>query len=77
MRLAATLLRPRLTRLLEPDALFEEAYGFGPFEWQVPYLWETSNAVLLKGRQVGASTATALLAVRLALYVPGSLSAIV
>lgn len=77
MSLARDLLAPRLVLLLDPEALFLEAYGFPPLDWQVPYLWERRNAVLLKGRQVGASTATALLAIRQARYCPGTLAAVV
>lgn len=57
--------------------LFIEATGELPHEWQEDYLAETRDSVVLKGRQVGASTAAGVIAVRRAMYWPMSLCAIV
>lgn len=57
--------------------LFVRATGEDPLEWQESYLRETRDAVVLKGRQVGASTAGGVLAIRVARYNPGSLAAVV
>lgn len=57
--------------------LFIRATGDDPLEWQEGYLRETRDSVVLKGRQVGASTAGSVIAVRRAIYWPGSLVAIV
>ena len=45
--------------------------------WQVYYLRERMNAIVLKGRQVGASTCAAAKALHVAHYQPGSLVVIV
>ncbi len=63
MRLAADL-----TAALDPAVLFGEAFGLDPLPWQVAYLRETRPAVVLKGRQVGASLSAAALAVHTARY---------
>ena len=76
MARAADLLRDRV-RGWDPVALFEMAHGFPPLDWQAPYLRETKNCVVLKGRQVGASTCAGLLAVRMAVYFPNTLAAVV
>jgi hypothetical protein len=57
-----------LTAALDPAALFRVAFGMEPLAWQADYLRETRPAVLLKGRQVGASLAAAALAVHTAIY---------
>lgn len=57
--------------------LFIRATGEPPLDWQEDYLRETRDAVVLKGRQVGASTAGSVIAIRRARYYPGSLVAIV
>lgn len=57
--------------------LFIHAQGEEPMEWQERYLRETRDAVILKGRQIGASTAGSVVAIRRARYWPGSLVAIV
>lgn len=57
--------------------LFIHATGEEPLDWQEGYLKETRDAVVLKGRQVGASTAGSVIAIRRARYYPGSLVAIV
>ena len=62
---------------LDPVYTFREAFGFPPLEWQGPYLMDTRNAVILKGRQVGASTAAAAIAIRYARHYPDFLAAIV
>lgn len=62
---------------LDPEEAFRRATGEEPLEWQVPYLWETRNSVVLKGRQVGASTSGSVVAVRAARLGPNRLVAIV
>lgn len=57
--------------------LFIAATGDDPLPWQEGYLKETRDAVVLKGRQVGASTSGSVIAIRRARYYPGSLVAIV
>jgi hypothetical protein len=57
--------------------LFIRATGDEPLAWQEDYLRETRDTVVLKGRQVGASTAGSVIAIRRAIYWPGSLVAIV
>lgn len=57
--------------------LFIHAQGEDPLPWQEDYLKETRDSVILKGRQVGASTAGSVVAIRRARYYPGSLVAIV
>lgn len=76
MSQASRLLNPRLRDIDSVD-LFERANGFAPTEWQVPYLRETRNTILLKGRQIGASTCAGTIACRVAIHRPGSLSAII
>lgn len=61
----------------DPVATFRAAYGHDPIAWQVAYLAETRPLVLLKGRQIGASTAAGALAIDTARAKPGSLTAIV
>lgn len=61
----------------DPEASFVAANGFDPLEWQRDYLKETINAVVLKGRQVGCSTAGASIAIRYARYWPNFLAAVV
>ena len=62
---------------LDPVYTFREAYGFDPLAWQVPYLESTDNAVILKGRQVGASTTGAAICIRYVRHYPNFLAAIV
>lgn len=57
--------------------LFIRATGDYPHEWQEGYLRETKDTVVLKGRQVGASSAGGVIADRYAIYVPRSLVIIV
>ena len=66
-----------LMALLDPVALFTEATGFEPQPWQPAFLRCEDNTLTLKGRQVGASTATGLKAVRLGILKPRSTSLIV
>lgn len=61
----------------DPVYTFEQAFGVPPLAWQVPYLEEEKNAVILKGRQVGASTAAAAIAIRYIRHYPNFLAAIV
>lgn len=53
---------------LDPTYLFERAYCVPPLDWQREYLHATGNVAVVKGRQVGASTAAALLAIHTTLY---------
>lgn len=61
----------------DPIYTFQQAFGVDPLDWQLPYLAETKNAVILKGRQVGASTGAAAVAIRYARHYPDFLAAIV
>lgn len=76
-----TVVVPGLTQhlggWLTARELFIHAHGEQPLEWQEDYLKETRDAVVLKGRQVGASTAGSVIAIRRARYYPGSLVIIV
>jgi hypothetical protein len=60
-----------LRAALDPAFLFERAYRVEPLDWQRDYLRATGNVVVLKGRQIGASTAAALLAIATTVYAPG------
>ena len=62
---------------VDPVYTFQEAYGFDPLAWQVPYLMSSKNAVILKGRQVGASTSAGAIAIRYARHYPNFLAIIV
>ena len=66
-----------LTGWLDPTEAFRRATGNEPLDWQVPYLWEIRNSVVLKGRQVGASTSASVLAIRAARLKSDQLVAIV
>ena len=57
--------------------LFIRMQDSEPLAWQEEYLRETKDTVLLKGRQVGASTTSGVVANRRAIYWPGSTVAIV
>lgn len=57
-----------LAAALDPAVLFEQAFGLEPLDWQATYLRETRPSVLLKGRQTGASTAAAALAIHTVVY---------
>lgn len=62
---------------LDPAALFREAFGNEPHDWQRDYLRETRNVVNLKGRQVGASQGAAGLAIHSCRYFPNTNAVIV
>lgn len=62
---------------IDPVVVFERAFGVDALEWQLPYLREQRNTILLKGRQIGASLGAAALAIHLAVYRPNALAAIV
>lgn len=62
---------------LDPTYTFTEAFGFSPLAWQVPYLESTDNAVIVKGRQIGASTSAAAICIRYVRHFPNFLAAIV
>lgn len=76
MSRAYDILAARLAQM-DSVAMFRDAWGIDPLPWQHQYLREASDSLILKGRQVGASTAGSTLAVKIARYVPGSLAAIV
>jgi hypothetical protein len=57
-----------LRAALDPAVLFELAFGLDPLPWQVDYLRAERPAVVLKGRQTGASTAAAGLAIHTTVY---------
>jgi hypothetical protein len=61
----------------QPVYTFREAFGVDPLEWQVPYLMDVRNAAILKGRQVGASTAAAAICIRYTRHYSNFLAAIV
>lgn len=61
-----------LRAALDPAVLFRHAFGFDPIDWQTAYLREERPAVVLKGRQVGASLAAAALAIHTATYRPNT-----
>jgi hypothetical protein len=63
MSLAADLLAA-----IDPAVTFREAFGTDPLGWQFDYLRETRPTAVLKGRQVGASTAAAALAIHTTRY---------
>lgn len=63
---------------VDPRAFFRAATGVDPDPWQVDVLTTTSRRVLLNCcRQSGKSTTTAVVALRHALYNPGSLTLLV
>jgi hypothetical protein len=64
-------------RATDPAALFADANQVDPMAHQVAILRATKNLILLKGRQIGASTAAATRCLHLAIHQPGSLSVIV
>jgi hypothetical protein len=53
---------------LDPALLFERAFSLSAHDWQRGYLRETRPTVVLKGRQTGASTAAAALAIHTTVY---------
>src|SRR5437764_106724 len=55
---------------LDPMVVFERAFGVTAHKWQNSYLRESRNAIVLKGRQIGASSAAAALAIHQARYHP-------
>lgn len=76
-RIVVPGLAAQLGGWLTARELFIHAVGEEPMAWQEGYLRETRDTVVLKGRQVGASTAGSVIAIRRARYWPGSLVAIV
>jgi hypothetical protein len=66
-----------LRMALDPAALFAGAFGVEPHEQQKAYLREIANAVMNKGRQIGASTAAAALAIHSCRYWPNTNAIIV
>lgn len=63
--------------LLDPVEGFRLVYKTDPLEWQYDYLEEWRNAVVLKGRQVGASTCAGVIAVCNTLSVDHTLALVV
>jgi hypothetical protein len=59
-----------LSAALDPAALFRDAFGLEPLDWQRDFLRANGNLAVLKGRQVGASTCAAALCIHLILYHP-------
>jgi len=57
-----------LAAALDPVVLFEEAFGLSALDWQRQYLREERPLVVNKGRQIGASSAAAGLAIHTARY---------
>jgi hypothetical protein len=57
-----------LAAALDPVLVFERAFGLSALAWQRDYLSDARPIVLLKGRQVGASSAAAGLAIHTAVY---------
>lgn len=66
-----------LRRALDPVAVFRDAFGVEPFEWQAEYLRSDAPTLVLKGRQTGFTQAAAALAIWRAVYFAGSTIAIV
>ena len=64
---------------LSPVELFGQATGFDidKTPWLLEYMVEQRDAIVLKGRQVAASTAAGVLAIRIARYVPWSLCGVI
>lgn len=62
---------------IDPVRTFETVYRTPPIAWQPEYLREGGNVFTVKGRQVGASTGAASLAIHQAKYFSGSLSVII
>jgi hypothetical protein len=77
MTVVVPSLSRHLTGWMTARELFIQTQGEEPLEWQEAYLRETRDTVVLKGRQVGASTSGSVIAIRRARYYPGSLVAIV
>ena len=61
-----------LRMALDPVAAFEAAFGLEALEWQRGYLRETRPAVVVKGRQIGASTCAAALAIHTSVFNPAT-----
>jgi hypothetical protein len=71
------LLADDLLAAIDPSEVFARAFANPPLEWQFDYLREHRHALVLKGRQIGASQSAAALAIHCAIYKPNSLTAIV
>jgi hypothetical protein len=59
-----------LAAALDPVVTFEAAFSVPALDWQRDYLRETRRTIVLKGRQVGASSAAAGLAIHVVRYRP-------
>ena len=63
--------------MLDPVEAFRHTQKAEPKPWQPSYLWQRKNVIMLKGRQIGASTCGSVLGVRFCKLVPDSLVAVV
>lgn len=61
-----------LDRRWDQVATFERAYRMTAQPWQIPYLQDERDILVLKGRQLGASTAVGAKAIHMAHYRSGS-----
>ncbi len=75
--IVCTNLEHELRMSLDPEFAFSETQRAPAKPWQRGYLWQRKNAIVLKGRQIGASTSGSVLGIRYAKRVPNSLVAIV
>lgn len=65
-RSAASSVASAASSVATPVETFAAAFGVDPMEWQVGYLADPADTVVLKGRQVGATQAAAGLAIHVA-----------
>ena len=66
-----------LLRALDPVVVFRDAFDVEPFAWQAEYLRTDLPTLVVKGRQVGFTSAAAALAIWRCVYTAGSTVAIV
>ena len=66
-----------LLRALDPVVVFRDAFDVEPFAWQAEYLRTGLPTLVVKGRQVGFTSAAAALAIWRCVYTAGSTVAIV
>jgi hypothetical protein len=57
-----------LRAAIDPVKVFEEAFGLQALDWQRDFLRAGGNVAVVKGRQVGASTAAAALCIHLIVW---------
>lgn len=74
-------MNPAVLQAIQPafdaQATFSRAFRMAPLSWQEGFLDSSGNVVVLKGRQVGASTSAAAIALHVSRFRPGSLAVIV